>query len=531
MGHQMFEYDNDLAEEVYAYCRDRLTHPVPLDYGSLSLDPLPSLDGLIRPEGHDPEKILEFFEQQLAQHIVSIDSPAFLAFIPNAPTKNSLFFDMVVACSGLNGTSWLESAGVVIAENQALEFIADLAGMPKGSGGAFVSGGSMGNLSSLTVGRDMGRAKHPELNAHEVRYAISADAHSSIGKALHVLGIDALLVPTDDHRFTRSSLEEALANDAHPENIIGIVATSGTTNAGIVDDLEGLGSYAREHDLWFHVDGAYGGAALFSTTHRHVLAGIRHADSFIVDPHKWLFAPLDCCALVYRDPTTARKVLAQQASYLDVLHGSDDESYEWNPSDFAIHLSRRARGLPFWFSLVTNGVTAYETAVQAAIDLAERAAAMIETMDHVELVRPASLSIVLYRRKGWSAERYNEWSQQLLRDQIAFVTPTKWEGETVARLAFLHPDTSDELVRQILESMLDRLASLEQGARGAAGRFAAQALAPPRDAPERLEDDPVAEVGGDLGVVVGRRDFDHVHPREGRSPWRCGAPRRGAGGW
>ncbi len=455
MGHQMFEYNATLAEEVYAYCRDRLTHPVPLDFGSLSPEPLPNLEGLIRPQGNDPEKILEFFEQRLAPHVVSIDSPGFLAFIPNAPTKNSLFFDMVVACSGLNGTSWLESAGVVVAENQALEFIAEVAGMPAGSGGAFVSGGSMGNLSSLTVGRDVGRTKHPELLPHEVRFAISADAHSSIGKALHVLGIEALLVPDDDHRFTRAGLEAVLANDPSPESVIGIVATSGTTNAGIVDDLEGLGSYAREHDLWFHVDGAYGGAALFSPTHRHLLAGIRHADSFIVDPHKWLFAPLDSCALVYRNPTVARKVLAQQASYLDVLHGSDDENYEWNPSDFAIHLSRRARGLPFWFSLVTNGVSAYESAVQAGIDLAGRTVTMIEEMDHVELVRESSLSIVLYRRLGWSPDRYNTWSQQLLRDQIAFVTPTKWEGETVARLAFLHPDTSDDLVRQILESMRD----------------------------------------------------------------------------
>ena len=455
MGHQMFEYDSKLAEEVYSYCRYRLTHPVPLDFGSLSLDPLPDLEGLIRPEGNDPATILELFKDRLATHVVSIDSPRFLAFIPNAPTKNSLLFDMVVACSGLNGTSWLESAGVVEAENQALKFLAETAGMPAGSGGAFVSGGSMGNLSSLTVGRDVGRAKHPEIAPHTLRFAISADAHSSIATALHVLGIGALFVPTDDHRFTRANLEIALANDPHPEEVIGVVATSGTTNAGIIDDLEGLGSYAREHDLWFHVDGAYGGAAVFSATHASQLAGLRHADSFIVDPHKWLFAPLDCCALIYRNPTVARKILAQQASYLDVLHGSDDEHYEWNPSDFAIHLSRRARGLPFWFSLVTNGVRAYETAVQAAIDIARRAVTMIEQMDHVEMVRESSLSVVLYRRIGWSAQQYNEWSQQLLRDQIAFVTPTKWDGETVARLAFLHPDTSDELVREILESMRD----------------------------------------------------------------------------
>ena len=449
----MFSYDEAFTNSIFEYCRDRLEHDAPLDFGMHSPIPLPDLEGMIGPEGRRPEEVLEFFRDQLAQHVVSIDSPRFLAFIPNAPTKNSLLFDMVVACSGLNGTSWLESAGVVVAENQALEFLAARAGMPKGSGGAFVSGGSSGNLSALTVGRDVGRTRRPDIAAHELRFAISADAHSSIGKALHVLGVEPLLVEPDDHRLTRVNLEKALALDPRPETVIGVVATSGTTNAGIVDDLEGLGSFAREKELWFHVDGAYGGAAIFSSE-RESLGGIRHADSFIVDPHKWLFGPLDCCALIYRDPTTARHFLAQQAGYLDVLHRGDDEHYDWNPSDFAIHLSRRARGLPFWFSLVTNGVKNYESATQAAIDLARRAAEQIAATEGLELVRPASLSIVLFRRVGWSEEQYLQWSEQLLRDQIAFVTPTRWEGEMVARFAFLHPDTTEDLVEQILKSML-----------------------------------------------------------------------------
>src|ERR1019366_2808382 len=143
--------------------------------------PVAELATQINEQGHPSQEILEFFREELAPAVVSIDAPNFLAFIPNAPTKNALLFDMVVACSGLNGTSWLESAGVVVAENQALAFLADLAGMPFGSGGAFVSGGSMGNLSGLTVGRDVGRALRPTTAPHEVRFAISSDAHSSIG--------------------------------------------------------------------------------------------------------------------------------------------------------------------------------------------------------------------------------------------------------------------------------------------------------------------------------------------------------------
>jgi len=454
MGHPMFKYDEALGEAIFAYCRERLTlDPIPLDYGSLQDVTISEMEHFIDADGQDPEMVLKFFTEKLAHCVVSIDSPGFLAFIPNAPTKNSLLFDMVVACSGLNGTSWLESAGAVVAENQALEFLAQRAGMPEGTGGCFVSGGSMGNLSALTVGRDVGRERQPHIPAHELRFAISADAHSSVGRALHVLGIDPLLVPADDHRLTLEGLRTALAQDPRPESVIGVVATSGTTNAGIVDDLESLGQYCRDHDLWFHVDGAYGGAAMLSRTHRELVSGIRHADSFIVDPHKWLFAPLDCAALLYRHPRLARSVHTQQAAYLDVLHGDHNDSFDWNPSDFAIHLSRRARGLPFWFSLVTNGVDNYESAVQSSIDLAARTVAKIEAADHLEMVRPSSLSIVLFRRHGWEPEHYNEWSQRLLRDQIAFVTPTKWEGETVARFAFLHPDTTDELVEQIIDSM------------------------------------------------------------------------------
>ena len=456
VGHPMFAYDEKATEAIFAYCRERLAlDPVPLDYGGLFDIPADEVTGLITQEGRPVEEVLALFERDLAPAVVSIDAPTFLAFIPNSPTKNSLLFDMVVACSGLNGTSWLEAAGVVTAENQALDFLSQRAGLPEGAGGAFVSGGSMGNLASLTVARDVGRARRPEIEPHRVRIAISADAHASVGKALHVIGIEPFEVATSDHRFTVEALRAALAADPHPESVIAIVATAGTTNAGIVDDLEGLGTYAREHDLWFHVDGAYGGAAMLAPSHREIFAGLRHADSFVVDPHKWLFAPLDCAALIYRNPTIARTVLAQQAGYLDILHVSDDADYDWNPSDFAIHLSRRARGLPFWFSLVTYGVGAYESAIERGIELARITEEMVRARPDLEMVRPASLSIALFRRPGWSEARYNEWSLQLLRDQVAFVTPTKWEGETIGRFAFLHPDTNESTIAQVLDSMRD----------------------------------------------------------------------------
>jgi glutamate/tyrosine decarboxylase-like PLP-dependent enzyme len=384
---------------------------------------------------------------------VSCDSPRFLSFIPAAPTKASLLFDMFVSCSSLHGTSWLEAAGVVVAENQALGVLAQRAGFPAGAGGCFVAGGSAGNLSALMVARDTAAYRRGAVAPEHPLVAISEDAHSSVGKALHVLGVGALTVPTLDHRLTGDALAATLRDDPRRSDVIGVVATAGTTNAGIVDDLDGVARVAEDHSLWFHIDGAYGGAAaLFAPSTQRTFAGFGRADSFIVDPHKWLFAPFDCAALVYRQPNLAKAVHTQDAQYLEVLHSENPE--EWNPSDYAFHLTRRARGLPLWFSMAVNGLDAYSDAVEAGLAIAQRAAARIAEAPHVELVREPGLSIVLFRRLGWAKLDYDAWSARLLHDQIGFVTPTSWEGETVARFAFLHPDATVGMIDEILASML-----------------------------------------------------------------------------
>ena len=273
-------------------------------------------------------------------------------------------------------------------------------------------------------------------------------------KALHVLGVGTLTVATEDHRLTGPALRAALEVDPRGGDVIGVVATAGTTNAGIVDDLDGVADVAADHALWFHIDGAYGGAAaLFAPSVQVQFAGFERADSFIVDPHKWLFAPFDCAALVYRRPNLAKAVHTQDAQYLEVLHSQNPE--EWNPSDYAFHLTRRARGLPLWFSMAVNGLDAYRDAVEAGLAIAQRAAERIAAVPHLELVREPGLSIVLFRRVGWAKADYETWSARLLHEQIGLVTPTTWEGETVARFAFLHPHTTLTMVDEILASMAE----------------------------------------------------------------------------
>jgi glutamate/tyrosine decarboxylase-like PLP-dependent enzyme len=445
----MFSFDDKLADLVFAYCRERLAlDPVPLDFGGSDEGFEAYLHGLLGPAGHDPAEVLQLFAQHLATAVVSCDSPRFLSFIPAAPTKAALLFDMVVSCSSLQATSWLEAAGAVAAENQALRLLADLAGFPASAGGCFVAGGTAGNLSALLVARDTAPRRGHEGGRPVV--AVSEEAHSSVAKAAHVIGAELLTVPAVDHRLTGPALEAAL--EAYPEadRVVAVVATAGTTNAGIVDDLAGVGEVARARRLWFHVDAAYGGAGLFSPRVRDRYAGIDGADSFITDPHKWLFAPFDCAALVYREPRLAKAVHTQDAAYLDVIH---DGQEQWNPSDYAIHLTRRARGLPLWFSLAVHGTEAYREAVEAALELAAATARLVEAADHLELVREPELSVVLFRRTGWDRADYDDWSARLLADQTGFVLATTWDGRPTARLVFLHPDTTIEMVEEILASM------------------------------------------------------------------------------
>ncbi|MFC1443958.1 pyridoxal-dependent decarboxylase [Streptacidiphilus sp. N1-10] len=455
MTQRMHRYDARTVDLVFDYMRERLQYdPVPLDHPGDGERLGAVLDGLLSPGGNDPADVLKLYDHELSRAVISADSPRYLSFIPCAPTKAALLFDMVVSCASLQGISWLEAAGAIAAENQVLRLISDRAGLPESAGGCFVSGGSAGNLSALVVARDTARHRLGVGVGARLRIAVSDQTHSSVTNTLNIIGVEKLVVPTEGHRLTGTELRAALATDGDPASVIGVVGTAGTTNAGIVDDLAGLAEVAREYGLWFHVDGAYGGAGLFAPSVRAKYDGIEHADSFVVDPHKWLFAPFDCAALVYRDPRLAKAVHTQDASYLDVLHTGDHEQ-EWNPTDYAYHLTRRARGLPLWFSLAVHGTDAYTEAIETGIGLARDTAALIRAeYPQLEVVREPELSCLVYRRLGWQAEDYYAWSEKLLADQVGFVTPTGWEGEVVSRFAFLHPGTTMAMVREILDTMV-----------------------------------------------------------------------------
>jgi glutamate/tyrosine decarboxylase-like PLP-dependent enzyme len=444
--------DHVAVDKVLSYARERLLmDPIPLD-GAQTEDYLRSAAGqTITAAGLGSTRAMELFEHTLAPACLSTDHPRYLSFIPCAPTREAAAFDVVVGASSIYGGSWMEGAGAVYAENQALRWISDLAGLPESAGGVFVPGGTVGNLSALVVARHTARAKAKEAGtgARPYRIAATDNAHSSVVSMAAVMDAEVCGVHVDDKlRLTGAELRKTLEENG-PETFFAVVATSGTTNFGVVDDLASVAEVCREYGLWLHVDGAYGGAGLAAPSVRHLFDGIEHADSFIVDPHKWLFAPFDCCALIYREPELARVAHTQEAGYLDVI----TKSAEWNPTDYSIGLTRRARGLPLWYSLAVHGTDAYVDAIESTLEVTRFAADEIGRRDYLEAVREPDLSVVVFRRLGWGPEDYQAWTDRLLGEEFAFVVPTTFRGETLTRFAIVNPHTTKEDVNAILDTM------------------------------------------------------------------------------
>ena len=447
--HEFTTEVEELAKAVMEYSLARLKSDPPLDGPRSEADLYAELGNTITAAGLGGKETLKVFTETLALACISTDHPRNLAFIPSAPSEYSNLFDLVVGASSLYGGSWQEGAGAVFAENQAIKWLIDIAGLPNTAGGVFVQGGTMGNLSALVVARDQVRKTHPDTQRWVI--ACSAESHSSITSAAHVMDVDVLKIETNEElRLDGAHVARAI-DELHAttnKRVFAIVGTAGSTNLGIVDDLASLAKTAKERNIWFHVDGAYGLAGLCAPSVRHLYRGVEEADSFIVDPHKWLFAPFDACALVYRNPHLAKETHTQHASYLETLH---DDS--WSPSDYAIHLTRRVRGLPFWFSLAAHGTDAYSKAVEEGIRLAKESAKRIAAHPNLELVREPELSIVAFTRKGWSPAQYQEWSDALLEKQIGFIPPSKHAGESILRFAFVNPWTSMDDVQMILDTL------------------------------------------------------------------------------
>ena len=443
--HEVDQTTEQMVRSVLAYAENRLRmNPVPLDKGVLPADELyERLDGVIRDTPRPPDEVLGVYTSVIAPSVISADSPRFLGFIPAAPTKASLLFDMLVSCASIQGISWLEASGAIAAENSVLRVIAHEAGLPTTSGGCFVSGGSAGNLSALAVARETAKNRGA---TGRLRVVVGSDAHSSIVNTLRLLEMDALVVDTPDHRLTADTVRDVVPPtmprtsppwSARRARRTPASSTTWPVSARSPRNVAG-GSTSTAPTAARASSPARCGRSTRASSRPTRSSSTRTSGC---SPRS---TAAHCCteSPSWRGPPTPRTRRTSTSS--------TPREGEWNPSDYAYHLTRRARGLPLWFSLAVYGLEAYRQAIEVARALAVQTAELIKAAPQLELIREPDLGVVLFRRLGWKPEDYDAWAQRLHQDQVAFIPPTKWEGETVGRFAFLHPDTTLELVREVL---------------------------------------------------------------------------------
>ena len=455
----MHKIDIELVEmtmDVMKYAIDRLSSTQSKIGKPKSEEKLKALVGeTITVNGIGGERAFNLWKKHLMKANVPIDHPRHLAFVPASPTRAAIMFDLVTSASSIHGSYWMEGAGGIFCENEAMRWIVSLTGLPNGAFGVFTSGGTAANLSAMVTAREYWRQDDAFKNEKGL-IITSIGAHSSIKAMAKVIDVDLLLVDTED-KLVGEELQKTIngLTEQQRKRLFSVVATGGTTNAGIIDDLEGIAAICEKEKLWFHVDAAYGGGALVADSVRHLFNGIEKADSITIDPHKWMFSPYDCGAVIYKNPELAKKAHSQEGSYLDIF--KDEGAHGFNPTDYQIQLTRRVRGLPLWFSLAMHGTNRYKQAVERGIELAQIAGKLIDENPHVELVREPSLSCVLYRRIGWKPQDYTHWTYENHRKGFALVTPTKWKTgnafETVSRFCFINPDTTKNDIKLILDSM------------------------------------------------------------------------------
>lgn len=460
MSHNINTVDIHTVEmtlDIMKYVLNRVSTHTDTIGSPKSYEDLKAIAGdTITEKGIGGEVAFNLFKDELVTATIAEDHPRNLSFVPASPSKASVLFDLVTSASSIHAAYWMVGAGAIFCEMEAMDWLVDLTGFPKETAfGVFTSGGTSANLSALVTARDVWRKKTNNNNRGMI--LTSYGAHSSVKQMAKVMDVDVHFVNNDENdqligARLKTAIEELSEFDKN--RLFAVVATSGTTNAGVIDDLESVSAVCQEYDLWLHVDGAYGGAALAVPSVRAQFKGIENANSFTIDPHKWLFTTYDCGALIYRDIEQAKEAHAQKGSYLEIFNVEGAQGF--NPSDYQIQLTRRARGVQLWFSLAMHGTKMYTESIEKSITLAKESRRLIDASTKFEMVRNESLSVVLFRVKGWQKHQYQNCTVQMYEEGLALVTPTYWtsnegESEMVYRFCFINPDTSVENIKSILD--------------------------------------------------------------------------------
>lgn len=408
-------------------------------------------------QGRPLEDVVREMQDDIIGYGYNTDHARFFGFVPGPVNAVSWLGDMMASGYNRHAGSYACYPAGCIAEHELLAWLCDKAGFPEGSGGVFVSGGSMANMTALVAARDNKLA--PEDWCRGVAY-VSEQTHSSVAKGMHIVGIAPKNIRTipchDDFTMDVDALERAIEHDRERGLIpFAVVATAGSTNTGTVDPLRGIARVAREHDLWMHVDGAIGASVLI-TKYRDLLDGVELADSLSWDAHKWLFQTYSCGIILVRD---ARTLTASFSTHPEYLKDLEDGARITNPWDMGPELTRPARGLKLWFTLQVMGSDALSAGVEHGFELAQWAQDEMLKDPLIEIVSPAQMAMINFR---FSPEGMGEAekdalnariSQRMIDSGYAGVFTTELNGRKVLRICAIHPQASEQDMRQTVQRL------------------------------------------------------------------------------
>jgi aromatic-L-amino-acid decarboxylase len=368
--------------------------------------------------------------------------------------------DLLASVLNQNVTAWRSGPAAVTIERTVVGWLAQAIGCT-GFRGSLTGGGSSANLMALAMARE---AKIPanESGAPQGLIYASEEVHMSIPKSVALLGVgrkNLKLIPTDqDFRLIPAELERAIEQEKKEGKIpIAVVASAGTVNTGAIDPLPEIAAIARRHGLWMHVDGAYGALAAIASPRR--FSGIELADSLSLDPHKWLYQPLDCGCLLYRDVNAADRAFAHTGEYAKTLTTDPIEGFAF--FEESLELSRRFRALRLWISLRYHGLKAFRAAIQKDLDLAQRLASAIANQPKLELMAPVELSAICFRHvgaKSFGEDELNRHNAAILKRVVqrghVYLSNATLRGKFCLRACIVNHRTTQADVDSVIPEVL-----------------------------------------------------------------------------
>lgn len=450
---------HEAVEWVAAYLEHTREYPVlpRIKPGDL----VDSLPGSAPDRGESFDAILEDFQQKVMPAVTHWNHPRFLAYFACTGSTPAIVAEMLSAALNTNGLHWVTSPAVAELEKVAMGWLRQWLGLPEEFFGIIYDTASVSTMHAIAAAREMAAPEFRENGSHPnlVLYT-SEQAHSSVEKGAIAIGVgqkNVRKIPTDaEFRMRPDSLVKAIETDLGAGlKPFCVVATVGTTSTTSVDPVSAIADIAEKYGLWFHIDAAYAGSAAILPECRHILAGAERAHSLVMNPHKWMFTPVDLSAFYTRRPDILRRAFSLIPEYLRPA----EDPRAINLMDYGVPLGRRFRSLKLWFVMRYFGREGIESLLRNHIEWAQEFAVMVDASPRFERVAPAPFSVVCFRLKG-SDEQNRKLLERVNATGEVFLSHTALNGQYVLRIAIGNLGTTREDVQRTWQLLNDLSADL-----------------------------------------------------------------------